>query len=108
MTDQDKAHAHPDGREKEFQQDMQIRELNTNICNLTGSVNKLTDRIDKRIEESDKWRAEVQERHTQTSERVAINETITHRLEKMFWLLGTAIATAGVASAVSIILQFQS
>ena len=103
-------HAHSDSEngqklQKELEQDFQIKTLNSNIVALTSSVDKLTERIDKRIDESDKWRSEQMDWRSKQDSRMAVVETISHRLEKMFWLMGTACATAGITSGVALVMH---
>ena len=92
-------------RSQANQQDIAIAQLNTSIVSLTETVNKLIDRIDKRIEESDRWRREQDIRMGDQNSRLVAVEVVTQRLEKLFWLMGTAVATAGVTSVIGLILH---
>ena len=104
------------------QQDIAIAQLNTSICTLTGSVDKLSERIEKRIDESDKWRREQESRVTtlevgsdraeQNTEaiknqesRIVALEVVNSRMEKMFWILTTAVITAGASSGIGLVLH---
>ena len=87
------------------QQDIAIAQLNQSICTLTGTVDKLIDRIDKRIDESDRWRREQDNRMSDQNSRLVAVEVVNARLEKMFWLMGTAVATAGVTSIIGVALH---
>ena len=103
-------------------QDIAIAQLNNSICTLTGSVDKLTERIEKRIDESDRWRRDQENRVTklevnmtqaeqnaeiikQQDARIVALEVVSSRMEKMFWALVAGIVTAGIASGAGLVIQ---